>query len=252
MCLCCAAVCNFKLCACIRLWSKILPKEKKIRMYTIKAKPHNLINTSTHRPNMLPPSLTCANTHTQSDLGVGSCLWACGLWTASQTPVCSNSPSEIQLSGCLNYSNSNRLKERRNTHTRGQKPDGQTHRLGWKCKAHLSFNLQKFSGKLVLVSYLSQTSSSPPWDLTLEIVQELILQPSRLSEFFDFIYRLNAFCKNSYVEKNFWLSFLQLTLSWMTFNPHEKVVWNCVFDFTVKTYLKFFLQNNHTGTDVQC
>jgi len=90
-------------------------------------------------------------THTQSGFSVGYCLWACGLWTASQTPVCPNSLWEIQLSACLNYSSSNTHKERRNTCTGQRQTNTHTHTK--KMGIHLtsqnpSFSGQKFLGSL--------------------------------------------------------------------------------------------------------
>lgn len=74
------------------------------------------VNEQTTQPPHTPPPCSLSLKHTPthsgagSSPGVGCCLWACALWTASQTPVCPNSLREIQRSACLNHL---RLKEHR-------------------------------------------------------------------------------------------------------------------------------------------
>lgn len=70
-----------------------------------------------------------ANTGVRTQQSAACCLWACGLWTASQIPVSPNSLWEIRLAACPNKCNSSphEKKQDRHTHTYTH-----THAWWWK------------------------------------------------------------------------------------------------------------------------
>lgn len=144
-------------------------------MSTIKAAPHTRKSThmSRHKRARSDWTLALPRTHTGSGLSAGCCLWACGLWTASQTPVCPNSLWAVQLSACPNHCNSNTYTKRR---THAQPKNRQTdkhehcstlthtntHTAGNTPQITATWLRAKVLGKKVLASTWTQHSTFSP------------------------------------------------------------------------------------------